>query len=73
MEEEELVRLRRSMPDQSWADVASVYNRWLKMRGHGHRTLNGLQNQYRRLLADQEPKKWVFLDTFSGLCVIDKI
>ncbi|KAE9988129.1 hypothetical protein EG327_003488 [Venturia inaequalis] len=59
MEDEELLRLRRSMPDQSWADVASVYNRWLKMRGHGNRTSNGLQRRYSRLLADQ-PKKLPF-------------
>lgn len=57
MEDKELERLRKSMADQRWAEVAVIYNRWLKSRGHGQRSSESLQRRHQRLSADEKSKK----------------
>ncbi|TID25171.1 hypothetical protein E6O75_ATG04376 [Venturia nashicola] len=60
VEDKELVRLRRSMSDKIWADVAVVYNGWLKIRGDGQRSSESLQRRYQRLSANEQFKKLPF-------------
>ncbi|QDS75363.1 hypothetical protein FKW77_002323 [Venturia effusa] len=68
MEDKELLRLKKSMPDKTWIDVAMVYNHWLRTKGSSERSSKSLSDRYRRLLLrDKKLPLGVVADSSSTL------